>query len=259
MAGSRPCRPPCGRAWSPARIVTCSHLLAATCLPAGQSGVCGAHQAAGGAAGGSVPRLHGHEQGRVLRADGCDAPRCAALCCAEATPCLASKERGMAAHPTTGPTSTVPLAAAVLHLAGSSKPEARKEMWQGGVKRCFFCTPQTFWNDVRRGAWGCRSRGGLTHGWRHLCPLTSLLRSPGHPSCRCALLPAGICPYEQVVCLVVDECHRAVGGWRCRRPCGWSLAAGGQAARCARAPVHLPVHIPTFVPAPQATRRLCRQ
>lgn len=32
------------------------------------------------------------------------------------------------------------------------RPEARKEMWQGGVKRCFFCTPQTFWNDVKRGA-----------------------------------------------------------------------------------------------------------
>ena len=41
---------------------------------------------------------------------------------------------------------TLPLAA-----AGSSKPDARKEMWQGGIKRCFFCTPQTFWNDVRRG------------------------------------------------------------------------------------------------------------
>ena len=35
--------------------------------------------------------------------------------------------------------------------AGSMKPEARKEMWQGGQKRVFFCTPQTYWNDVRRG------------------------------------------------------------------------------------------------------------
>ena len=29
---------------------------------------------------------------------------------------------------------------------------------------------------------------------------------PPHPT-----PPAGICPYEQVVCLVVDECHRATG------------------------------------------------
>ena len=35
--------------------------------------------------------------------------------------------------------------------AGNTKAEARKELWQGGAKRCFFCTPQTFWNDVRRG------------------------------------------------------------------------------------------------------------
>ncbi|PRW60577.1 Fanconi anemia group M isoform X3 [Chlorella sorokiniana] len=56
-------------------------------------------------------------------------------------------------------------------LTGSINPEARKELWQGGIKRVFFCTPQTYWNDVKR----------------------------------------GICPYDQVVCLVVDECHRATG------------------------------------------------
>jgi ERCC4-related helicase len=37
--------------------------------------------------------------------------------------------------------------------------------------RAFFCTPQALWNDVRR----------------------------------------GICPYERIVCLVIDECHRATG------------------------------------------------
>lgn len=40
------------------------------------------------------------------------------------------------------------------------KPDLRKEMWQGDLKRCFFCTPQTFWNDVRRG--GCVGHGGVT-------------------------------------------------------------------------------------------------
>jgi len=27
-------------------------------------------------------------------------------------------------------------------------------LWQDDLKRCFFCTPQTFWNDVRKGAEG---------------------------------------------------------------------------------------------------------
>jgi hypothetical protein len=26
-------------------------------------------------------------------------------------------------------------------------------MWQDGIKRVFFCTPQTFWNDVKNGVW----------------------------------------------------------------------------------------------------------
>ncbi|KAI3429818.1 hypothetical protein D9Q98_010131 [Chlorella vulgaris] len=56
-------------------------------------------------------------------------------------------------------------------LTGNVKAETRQAMWQGGIKRVFFCTPQTFWNDVKN----------------------------------------GICPFEQVVCLVVDECHRATG------------------------------------------------
>lgn len=34
---------------------------------------------------------------------------------------------------------------------GNIQPDARKELWQGGIKRAFFCTPQTFWNDVRKG------------------------------------------------------------------------------------------------------------
>lgn len=36
-------------------------------------------------------------------------------------------------------------------LTGSINPETRKELWQGGIKRAFFCTPQTFWNDVKKG------------------------------------------------------------------------------------------------------------
>ena len=56
--------------------------------------------------------------------------------------------------------------------AGTTKVEVRRESWVSSHVRLFFCTPQTFWNDVRR----------------------------------------GICPYEQLVCLVVDECHRWAWG-----------------------------------------------
>ena len=105
-----------------------------------------------------------------------------------------------------------------MFLAGNVKSDARKEMWQGGVKRCFFCTPQTFWNDVKRGAHWQRAfilRLSL------ITPGASLLAA-GSPRLRVvqrasSLLPpncdAGICPYDKVVCLVVDECHRATGGW----------------------------------------------
>eukprot|EP00887_Chlorella_sp_A99_P003881 scaffold11.g3881.t1 len=88
--------------------------------------------------------------------------------------------------------------------AGSTKVEARREQWVSPHVRIFFCTPQTFWNDVRR----------------------------------------GVCPYEQLVCLVVDECHRATGNYdivnavkhmrerKCRfRVLGLSATPGADGAR----------------------------
>ncbi|KAK9817873.1 hypothetical protein WJX72_003494 [[Myrmecia] bisecta] len=59
----------------------------------------------------------------------------------------------------------------IVELTGTVKADARAELWSLPDKRIYFCTPQTFNNDV------CK----------------------------------GICPFELVVCLVVDECHRATG------------------------------------------------
>ncbi|KAL0018444.1 hypothetical protein WJX77_010041 [Trebouxia sp. C0004] len=56
-------------------------------------------------------------------------------------------------------------------LTGSCKRLDRQDLWELPYKRIFFCTPQTFRNDVDR----------------------------------------GICPHKKIVCLVVDECHRAKG------------------------------------------------
>lgn len=58
-----------------------------------------------------------------------------------------------------------------LELTGRTKADVRKDHWRSSETRIYFCTPQTFWNDVKR----------------------------------------GICPYEELTCVVVDECHRAVG------------------------------------------------
>ena len=60
---------------------------------------------------------------------------------------------------------------ACLELTGRTKIDTRKECWHAKETRVYFCTPQTFSNDVKR----------------------------------------GICPYEDITCIVVDECHRAVG------------------------------------------------
>jgi len=59
----------------------------------------------------------------------------------------------------------------VQELTGKIDSESRKEAWHTDEKRFFFATPQTFWNDVKK----------------------------------------GICPYEKVTCIVIDECHRSVG------------------------------------------------
>jgi ERCC4-related helicase len=59
----------------------------------------------------------------------------------------------------------------VQELTGKIDSESRKEAWHADEKRFFFATPQTFWNDVKK----------------------------------------GICPYEKVTCIVIDECHRSVG------------------------------------------------
>ncbi|KAI8110399.1 hypothetical protein M9435_002074 [Picochlorum sp. BPE23] len=56
-------------------------------------------------------------------------------------------------------------------MTGKAKGEERRGSWVDPNVKAYFCTPQTFWNDVKR----------------------------------------GICPYELVSCIVVDECHRATG------------------------------------------------
>ena len=60
---------------------------------------------------------------------------------------------------------------AAAELTGRIKSEERKTFWDDPTRRVFFCTPQTFYNDVK----------------------------------------LGICPYDAVSCVVVDECHRATG------------------------------------------------
>jgi ERCC4-related helicase len=60
---------------------------------------------------------------------------------------------------------------ATAELTGRIKAEERKALWQDADRRVFFCTPQTFFNDVK----------------------------------------LGVCPYDAVSCVVVDECHRCTG------------------------------------------------
>lgn len=56
-------------------------------------------------------------------------------------------------------------------MTGRAKGDERMAAWNSDRILAYFCTPQTFWNDVKR----------------------------------------GICPYEIISCVVVDECHRATG------------------------------------------------
>ncbi len=56
-------------------------------------------------------------------------------------------------------------------MTGRAKGDERRAAWHNEAILAYFCTPQTFWNDVKR----------------------------------------GICPYEEISCVVVDECHRATG------------------------------------------------
>eukprot|EP00884_Botryococcus_braunii_P021370 jgi/Botrbrau1/7917/Bobra.9_2s0085.1 len=60
---------------------------------------------------------------------------------------------------------------AMVELTGATKQEERLALWSLPHMRFYFATPQTFKNDV------CQ----------------------------------GVCPCEKVVCLVVDECHKATG------------------------------------------------
>ena len=60
---------------------------------------------------------------------------------------------------------------AISEMTGKASGENRKVVWNDKEVRVYFCTPQTFWNDVKR----------------------------------------GICPYDRISCVVVDECHRATG------------------------------------------------
>ena len=119
---------------------------------AGQGGVCGAHQAAGGTAGGRLSLLHGHEQGGVLRAHRwvgrlgeLRVRLCSACLASVPLPAAPGVRKRMQFFSRTLKCGLRPSA------PGNIQPDARKELWQGGIKRAFFCTPQTFWNDVRKG------------------------------------------------------------------------------------------------------------
>ena len=60
---------------------------------------------------------------------------------------------------------------AVVELTGGARPDDRRDVWADPGVRVVFTTPQALKNDV--------------------C--------------------LGVCPFERITCLVVDECHRAVG------------------------------------------------
>ena len=60
---------------------------------------------------------------------------------------------------------------ATAELTGRIKSDERKALWHDPQRRVFFCTPQTFYNDVK----------------------------------------LAVCPYDAISCVVVDECHRATG------------------------------------------------
>ena len=59
----------------------------------------------------------------------------------------------------------------IYEMTGKASGDSRKVAWNDDAVRVYFCTPQAFWNDVKR----------------------------------------GICPYDRISCVVVDECHRATG------------------------------------------------
>jgi ERCC4-related helicase len=62
--------------------------------------------------------------------------------------------------------------AAMVEMTGATtKADTRKATWAAPNLRIVFCTPQTLWNDVRK----------------------------------------GVCPYDAITCIVADECHRATG------------------------------------------------
>lgn len=62
--------------------------------------------------------------------------------------------------------------ASMVEMTGATtKADGRKETWDLPHIRVVFCTPQTLWNDVRK----------------------------------------GVCPYDNITCLVLDECHKATG------------------------------------------------
>lgn len=85
-------------------------------------------------------------------------------------------------------------------LTGSVSAEKRGELWALPHKRFFFMTPQTFKNDLVKGQ--TPNSAATARRW---CSAQSPLIITE------VLLPAGICPADQIVCVVVDEAHRATG------------------------------------------------
>jgi hypothetical protein len=131
-----------------------------------------------------------------------------------------------------------------LVLDGSVPLEERRTQWHSAHRRIVFATPQAFKNDVCKGKsprtpssfchaqpqrclhlqeMTCRPRPHQSHiHVREPVPQGAVLRcrkaacipwwtqAMGEES-GCAWRRAGLCPFERIVCLVVDECHKAVG------------------------------------------------
>lgn len=82
-----------------------------------------------------------------------------------------------------------------IDMTGQMNPQKRSQFWKS--KRVFFVTPQVLEKDILSGDYARLQRHLL---FEMLFSLTSW-----------SIL--GICPVKQLICLVIDEAHRAMGNY----------------------------------------------